>query len=168
MTGRWSSLTSASGQFTCAQKEKARPARPVTRGTSASGHASRRTESSRVMIGHGARLVMCDRTRPVVEGAYWTLIGRWHCRVRSLPGARPVIALRARGVARPACPVSLTSASGHSLQRVRSARPARPVVASQLAVARPARLVSLTSASGQRDFGWLKFLTAIFEGVCYK
>jgi hypothetical protein len=43
--------------------------------------------------------------RLVVEGAYWTLTRRWHCHVRSLPGARPVIALRARGTVRSACPV---------------------------------------------------------------
>jgi hypothetical protein len=130
VTGPWSGLTSASGQFTCAQKQSARPARPVLHGTGASGQAFRRAENSEVVIRRAARPVTYDRTRPVVEGAYWTQTRRWHCRVRSFARAHPVIALRARGVARSACPVILTSAFGHSLQRVRSVRPARPVVAS--------------------------------------
>jgi hypothetical protein len=41
-------------------------------------------------IGRAARPVTDDRTRPVIQGAYWTLTGRGHCRVRSLRGARPV------------------------------------------------------------------------------
>jgi hypothetical protein len=63
-------------------------------------------------IGRAARSVARDRTRPVIERAYWTLTGRWHCRVRSLPGARPVDASRAHGTVRSvrsvvlaACPV---------------------------------------------------------------
>jgi hypothetical protein len=62
-----------------------------------SGQASRGAESAGVMIGRGARPVMYDRTRPVMEGAYWTLTGRWHYHVRSLRGARPVIARGASG-----------------------------------------------------------------------
>jgi hypothetical protein len=76
LTGRWSGLTSASGQFTYAQKKRARPARPVPHGTGASGQASRGAESNGVLIGRAARPVMCDRTRPVTVGAYWTPIGR--------------------------------------------------------------------------------------------
>jgi hypothetical protein len=106
MTGRWSGLTSVSGQFTGAQKQSARPARPVPHGTSASGQASRGAESSEVMIGHEARPVMYDQTCTVIEGAYWTQTGRWHCRVRSFARARPVVASRARGAERSARPVS--------------------------------------------------------------
>jgi hypothetical protein len=51
LTGRWSGLTSTSGQFTCAQKKRARSARPVPHGTRASGQASRGVERSRVLIG---------------------------------------------------------------------------------------------------------------------
>jgi hypothetical protein len=106
MTGRWSGLTSVSGQFTGAQKQSARPARLVLHGTGASGQASRGAESSEVMIGREARLVMYDQTRPVVEGAYWTQTGRWHCRVRSFARAHPVVASQARGAERSARPVS--------------------------------------------------------------
>jgi hypothetical protein len=130
------------------------------------------------MIGRGARPVTDDRTRSVVQGAYWTLTGRWHCRIRSFSSARPVIvslsaaqATSASGHSRdqrvrpfPARPVyamsasgrcfvvsrCATGASGHLDQRVRS-------VLHELAVARPARPVSWTSASGQRDFGCLSF-----------
>jgi hypothetical protein len=56
-------------------------------------------------IGHAARLVTRDRTHLVIEGAYWTPIGRWHYRVRSLSGACPVNASRARGTVRSARPV---------------------------------------------------------------
>jgi hypothetical protein len=70
VTGRWSGLTSASGQFFGVQKKSARPARPVPHGTGASGQASRGAERSGVMIGRAARLVMYDRTRPVMLGAY--------------------------------------------------------------------------------------------------
>jgi hypothetical protein len=65
-------------------------------------------------IGRAARPVTRDRTRQVVEGAYWTLTGRWHCRVRSLPGARPVVASRARGAVRSARLVIRWSAFGHN------------------------------------------------------
>jgi hypothetical protein len=106
VTGRWSGLTRASGQFFCAQKKCARPARPVPHVTGGFDHASRGAERSGVLIGRAARPVTCDRTRPVVEGAYWTLTGRWHCRVRSLPGACPVVASRARDAVQSARPVS--------------------------------------------------------------
>jgi hypothetical protein len=72
-------------------------------------------------IERGTRPVTRDRTRPIVEGAYWTLTGRGHCRVRSLTGARPVVASRARGAVRWARSVVDWSASGHL-------GPARPVV----------------------------------------
>jgi hypothetical protein len=47
-------------------------------------------------IGCGTRSVTHDRTRPIVEGAYWTLTRRGHCRVRLSRGAHPVMSLRAR------------------------------------------------------------------------
>jgi hypothetical protein len=56
-------------------------------------------------IGRAARPVTHDQTRPIIEGAYWTPTGRWHCRVWSLPRARPVDASRARGTMRSARPV---------------------------------------------------------------
>jgi hypothetical protein len=37
-----------------------------------------------VMIGRAAHPVTVDRTRPVIQGAYYTLIGRWHCGIRSV------------------------------------------------------------------------------------
>jgi hypothetical protein len=92
VTGRWSGLTSVSDQFSYAQKKSARPARPVPHGIGASGQASRGAERNRVLIGRAARPVMCDRTRPVAVGAYWTPIGRQVQRVRSFARARPVIA----------------------------------------------------------------------------
>jgi hypothetical protein len=72
--------------------------------------------------------------------------------------ACPVIVLLCDAQARPARSVSHgTSVSGRS-QRVRSARQARPVAVSQLAIVRPTRLVSAsplsrcaTGASGQCD-----------------
>jgi hypothetical protein len=91
MTGCWSGLTNAFGQFTCMQKHSARLARPVLHGTGTSGQASRGAESAGAMIGQGARPVTCDRTRPVVMGAYWTLTGRQVRRVRSYSRACPVI-----------------------------------------------------------------------------
>jgi hypothetical protein len=72
-------------------------------------------------IGRGAHPVTCDRTRLIVEGAYWTLTGRGHCRVRSLIGAHPVVTSRARGAVRSVRPVVDQSMSGHS-------GPVRPVV----------------------------------------
>jgi hypothetical protein len=80
--------------------------------TGASGHswdrrvrlgAQRELKFAR-SIGRAARPVTRDRIRPVVEGAYWTLTGRWHCRIWSFAEARPIIRW---------------SASGHSLERVR-------------------------------------------------
>jgi hypothetical protein len=116
-------------------------------------------------VGRGPRPVTVHRTRPVVQGAYWTPTGRGHCGVRSVHQrvrslvrfARLSVHRRVRSVTGPARPV-LTSASGGSDQRVRS-------VVRKLAVTRPARPVGRTSASGQRVFGWISFLTAIFEGV---
>jgi hypothetical protein len=37
-----------------------------------------------LMIGRAARPVTVDRTRPVVQGAYWTQTRRWHCDVWSV------------------------------------------------------------------------------------
>jgi hypothetical protein len=61
-----------------------------------------------------------DRTRPVVQGAYWTPTGRWHCGVRSvLQRVRSLFRCallrldqRVRSVTGPARPVCATSASG--------------------------------------------------------
>jgi hypothetical protein len=97
--------------------------------TGASGHSRDRHVRSGAQeelqfartIGRGPRPVTHDRTRPIVEGAYWTLTGRGHCHVRSLTGARPVVTSRARGAVRSARPVVDWSASGHS-------GPVRPVV----------------------------------------
>jgi hypothetical protein len=65
---------------------------------------------------------------------------------------------RVRSVTGPVRPVVLR-ASGPGDERVRS-------VLHGVGAVRSARSVSLTSASGQRDFGYFKCLTAIFEGVC--
>jgi hypothetical protein len=125
-----------------------------------------------LMIGREVRPVTDDRMRPVVQGAYWTLTGRWRCRVRSfLLRVRSLFCcalLRldqcVRSFTGPARPV-VRSASGQRVKRVRS-------VLHDLAVVRPARLVVWTSASGQLDqrvrsaqFQLFKFLTALFEGV---
>jgi hypothetical protein len=108
-----------------------------------------------LMIGRAACPVTVDRTRPVVQGAYWTLTERWHCGVRSvLQRVRSLFRCallrldqRVRSVAGSARPVA-PSASGLRDQRVWS-------VLRKLAVVRPARPVSMTSASGQCDFGCL-------------
>jgi hypothetical protein len=119
VTGRWSGLTSASSQFSCAQKENARPARLVSHGTGASGQASRRVESSGVLIGRAARPVTCDRTRSIAVGAYWTPTRRQVQRVRSIARARPVTATVTSDAhcSRLSCsdrtrPITLTGASG--------------------------------------------------------
>jgi hypothetical protein len=119
VTGRWSGMTSASGQFTSAQKKSARPARLVPHGTDASGQASRGAERSGVMIGRAVRPVTYDRTRPVVLGAYWTPTGHQEQRVWSNARARPVIATITFNVhcsrlsySDRTRPVTLTSASG--------------------------------------------------------
>jgi hypothetical protein len=67
-----------------------------------------------LMIGRAARPVTVDRTRPAVQGAYWTLTGRWHCGVRSvLQRVRSLFRYallrldqRVRSVAGPARPVA--------------------------------------------------------------
>jgi hypothetical protein len=74
------------------------PARPVPHGTGASGRAPRGVERGEELIGRAARSVTRNQTRPVAMGALWTAIGRWHCRVRSLRGARPVGASRAQAL----------------------------------------------------------------------
>jgi hypothetical protein len=88
--------------------------------TGASGHsrdwrvrsvAQRDLQFAR-MIGREAHPVTHDQTRPITEGAYWTLSGREHCRVRSLQGACPVMSLRAW-----CCAIG---ASGHCQGRVQS------------------------------------------------
>jgi hypothetical protein len=110
-----------------------------------------------LLIGRTARPVTVDWTRPVVQGAYWTPTGRWHCsvrlvlqRVRSLfRCTQSLLDQRVRSVTGLAHPVD-PSASGPRNERVRS-------VLRDLAVVRPTRPVSWTSASGQRDFGCLSF-----------
>jgi hypothetical protein len=127
LTGRWSSLTSASGQFTCAQKKSTRPARPVPHETGASGQVSRGAERSGVLIGRAARPIMCDRTRLVTLGAYWTPTGRQVQRVRSNARARPVTATVTSDAH-----YSRLSCTGHPDRCIRSARfePCCPVTAS--------------------------------------
>jgi hypothetical protein len=79
------------------------------------------------MIGRAARPVTDDQTCPVVQGAYWTLTGRWHCgiwsvlqRVQSLI-CRALLKLdqRVRSVTGPARLVD-PSAFGLRVRRVRS------------------------------------------------
>jgi hypothetical protein len=48
---------------------------PITCGTGASGHASRRAARGEGLIGRGARPVSHDRTSPVDEVSFWTLAG---------------------------------------------------------------------------------------------
>jgi hypothetical protein len=77
------------------------------------------------MIGRAARPVTHDRTRPTVEGAYWTLTRHGHYRIRSLREARPVMSLRARYCAIGAsgrlsdASGRLTGASGHCVAGAR-------------------------------------------------
>jgi hypothetical protein len=73
--------------------------------TDTSGRAPRSVARGVKLIGRAARPVTRDQTRLVVEGVYWTPTGCWHCRIRSLPGVRPVDASRARGAVRSARPV---------------------------------------------------------------
>jgi hypothetical protein len=120
-----------------------------------------------LMIGREACPVIVDRTRPVVQGAYWTLTGRWHYGVRSfLQRVRSLCCCallrhdqRVRSVTGPARPVCATSASGRCFAVSRCATGASGQldqrvwsVLPDLAVVRPARPVSWTSASGQHDF----------------
>jgi hypothetical protein len=90
------------------------PARPVPRGTSASGRTPFGTVLNVELIGRVARLVTCDRTRPVAVGALWTPTGRRVQRVRSNAKARLVTATAPSDVH--CCCLScsaLTDASGH-------------------------------------------------------
>jgi hypothetical protein len=124
LTGHWSGLTSASGQFTWAQKKNAQPARSVPQGTGASGQAPRGAVLDVEPIGCATCPVTCDRTRPVTVGALWTLTGRRVQRVRSNAGARPVTTMDPSDVH---CfllsysdwthLVTLTGASGHYIFR---------------------------------------------------
>jgi hypothetical protein len=68
------------------------PARPVPRGTRASGHALSGQRVSQCRSDVVARPVTCDRTRPITRRALWTPIGRRVQRVRSNGVARPVTA----------------------------------------------------------------------------
>jgi hypothetical protein len=98
------------------------PARPVPRGTSASGRTPFGTVLDVELIGHVARPVTCDRTRPVAVGALWTPTGRRVQRVRSNAEARPVTTT-APSDAHCCCLscsdrthlVTLTGASGHHI-----------------------------------------------------
>jgi hypothetical protein len=120
VTGRWSGLTSASSQFTWAQRKGAQPARPVPHGTGASGRSPRGAERGEGLIRPVACPVACDRTCSVAVGALWTPTGRHVQRVRSNGGARPVTATTLSN-ARCYClscsdrtrPVTLTGKSGH-------------------------------------------------------
>jgi hypothetical protein len=110
--------------------------------------------------GRGARPVTGHRTRPVVQGAYWTPTGRGHCGVRwvlqrvrwMFRGARFGVDRRVRWVTGPARPV-VTSASGGSVGRVRSTVTASSDAHySRLSRSDRTRPVTLTGASGARDF----------------
>jgi hypothetical protein len=90
------------------------PARPVPRGTSASGRTPFGTVLNVELIGRVARLVTCDRMRPVAVGALWTPTGRRVQRVRSNAEARPVTTMAPSDTH--CCCLSysaLTGASGH-------------------------------------------------------
>jgi hypothetical protein len=109
--------------------------RPITCGTGVSGHAPREELQNVRMIGREACPVTHDRTRPIIEGAYWTLTGRGHCRVRSLREARPVIARGASGRCFAGARFSAIGESDHLKRRVqsfdgcvRSLPRARPVI----------------------------------------
>jgi hypothetical protein len=139
-----------------------------------------------LMIRREARLVTVDRTRPVVQGAYWTLTGRWHSGVRSfLQRVRSLCCCallrhdqRVRSVTGPARSV-VRSASSLRVKRVRSLLCSLPLCDRRVRSVGPARPVSAlrfsrcaTGASGQlaqrvrSALFWLfKFLTALFEGV---
>jgi hypothetical protein len=83
LTGRWSGLPSASGQFTCAQKKHARPTCPVPHGTGASGQASR----------GGRAQQSADRTRDASGHVRSDVSGRGGSLLdsnRTLGAARPV------------------------------------------------------------------------------
>jgi hypothetical protein len=84
------------------------------------------------LIGHVAHPVTCDRTRPVMVGALWTLTECRVQRVRSNAEARPVMAMAPSDAhccclsySDRTCPVTLTGASGHHVFLLR-----RPVMAS--------------------------------------
>jgi hypothetical protein len=104
-----------------------------------------------LLIGRESRPVTNDRTRPVVQGAYWTLTGHWHYRVQSFLQrvwslfCHALLRLdqRVRSFSGPARPV-VRSASGQRVKRVRS-------VLRDLAIVRPVRSVVWTSASGRLD-----------------
>jgi hypothetical protein len=67
-----------------------------------------------LLIGRATRPVTINRTRLVVQGAYWTPTGRWHCGVRSiLQRVRSLfhcallrLDQRVRSVTGPVCPVN--------------------------------------------------------------
>jgi hypothetical protein len=112
-----------------------------------------------------ARPVTVDRTRPVIQGAYWTPTGRWHYgvqsvlqRVRSLFHCALLrIDQRVRSVMGPALPVILR-ASGPRDQRVRSVLRERK----HRAIGTSDQFDQRVRSARLRLF---KFLTAIFEGV---
>jgi hypothetical protein len=96
------------------------PARPVPRGTRASGHASSGQRVSQCRSDAVARPVTCDQTRPITQGALWTPIGRQVQHVRSNGVARPVTTTALSDThccclscSDRTCPVTLTGASDH-------------------------------------------------------
>jgi hypothetical protein len=116
MTRRWSGLTSASSQFTWAQRKGTRPACPRVPGTGASGRVPRGAERGVELIGRAAYPVTCDRTCPIAWGALWTPIGCRVQRVRSYGEAGPVTAMTlsdSRCYYLSCSDRTLTGASGH-------------------------------------------------------
>jgi hypothetical protein len=96
------------------------PARPVPRGTRATGHVPSGQRVSQCRSDVVACPVTCDRTCPIARGALWTPIGRWVQRVRSNGVARPITATALSDVhccclsySDRTCPVTLTGAFGH-------------------------------------------------------
>jgi hypothetical protein len=96
------------------------PVRLVPRGTITSGRTPISIVNDEELIGHAARLVTCDGTRPIAMGALWTPIGRRVQHVRSFGEVHPVTAmfLSTTHCCCLSCsdrtrPVTLTGASGH-------------------------------------------------------
>jgi hypothetical protein len=105
-------LISSNCRHRCTREGRG-PARPIPRGTGASGHAPSGQHVSQCRSDMVARPVMCDRTRLITWGALWTPIGCWVPRVRSKGVARPVMATTLSDAHYCCLSCTLTGASGH-------------------------------------------------------